>query len=148
MSSDCRRCTEASQAEQRSEAADAVLRRQMERARDHAVEGTCQSCTLPHFNSPSVCAASAPYVPGGFRPAEDWTVPETRSVAPYEMDCVSRYNELEKQRAAREHGPIKSVPKLRTTPIRPAGSIISALDTKLLVTSKVFLLLSESATVS
>ena len=79
------------------------------------------------------------------RPAEDWSVPETRSGAPHH---VSRYNELERKRAAREHGPVKSVPQLRLCgPIRPAGPI-PPLDTKLLVTSKVFLLLSESATVA
>ena len=61
---------------------------------------------------------------------------------------MSGYNELERKRAAREHGPVKSVPQLRLCgPIRPAGPLIP-LDTKLLVTSKVFLLLSESATVA
>ena len=132
---------------------DAVQGRKVERSRDRAVEGTCRSCTLPHLYSPSVCAAfaavdPAPHVPGRIRPAEDWLVPETRSVAPNKVDYMSRYNELERKRAAREPFPIKSVPKLRLCgPIRPAGPI-PALDTKLLVTSKVFLLLSESATVS
>ena len=69
-------------------------RMEANRARDRAVQGTCQSCTLPHLCSNTMCAA-----------------------------------------------------KLRTTPIRPAGPI-PALDTKLLVTSKVLLLLFKSAPVA
>ena len=87
----------------------------------------------------------APHVPRQIRPAEDWSVLVSGDGDP-DPDQVSRYNELERKRAAREHGPVKSVPQLRLSgPIRPAGPI-PPLDTKLLVTSKVFLLLSESAT--
>ena len=114
------------------------------------MQGTCRSCTLPHLYSPGVCAAFA----GVILPAEDWSVPETRSVAvgglvdTGDAEHVSRYNELERKRAALEQGPVKSVPQLRLcAPIRPAGPI-PPLDTKLLVTSKVFLLLCESATVA
>ena len=50
--------------------------------------------------------------------------------------------------AAREQGPVKSVPQTRlSAPIRPAGPI-QPLDTKLLVSSKVFSLMSESATLA
>ena len=113
------------------------------------LQGTCRSCTLPHLYSPGVCPAfagldPAPHVPRQIRPAEDWSVLVSGDGDP----DVSRYNELERKRAAREHGPVKSVPQLRLSgPIRPAGPI-PPLDTKLLVTSKVFLLLSESATVA
>ena len=86
----------------------------------------------------------APHVPRQIRPAEDWSVLVSGDCDP----DVSRYNELERKRAAREHGPVKSVPQLRLSgPIRLAGPI-PPLDTKLLITSKVFLLLSESATVA
>ena len=110
------------------------------------LQGTCRSCTLPHLYSPGVCPAFAgvdpaphvPHVPRQIRPAEDWSVLVSGDGDP----DVSRYNELERKRAAREYGPVKSVPQLRLCgPIRPAGPI-PPLDTKLLVTSKVFLLLS------
>ena len=67
-------------------------------------------------------------------------------VDPNKEEWLSRYSEHVRRRAAGELGPIKTIPKLRTTPIRPAGPI-PALDTKFLVTSKVLLSLAESATV-
>ena len=65
--SDCGRYTEASQAVQRN----AVQRRQMERARDRAVEDRGGSCPLPHLCSYSICSAfaaadPAEHVPGGY----------------------------------------------------------------------------------
>ena len=42
---------------------------------------------------------------------------------PNEEDWVSRYNEHVRRRAAGEVGPIKTIPKPRTTPIRPVGQI-------------------------
>ena len=88
-------------------------------------------------------------VPRLIRPLEDWSVQVSGDG---DAEQVSRYNELERergpQRAAREHGPVKSVPQLRLcAPIRPSGPI-PPLDTKLLVTSKIFSLMSESATLA
>ena len=85
----------------------------------------------------------------GSRPAFTTTDPARRGlVCTANADNVSRYNALERERAAREQGPVKSVPQLRLcAPIRPAGPI-PPLDTKLLVTSKVFSLMSESATLA
>ena len=79
------------------------------------------------------------------RPLEDWSV-QVSGVDDTEL--VSRYTEVERERAAREQGPVKSVPQTRlSAPIRPAGPI-PPLDTKLLVSSKVFSLMSESATLA
>ena len=155
VSSDCCRYTEASRAEQR----DAVQRRQMERARDRTVEGTGRSCPLPHLCSYRICAAFAAAdpaedVPGRYlhyyyydsddivcstgTSSEREPDPLDPPVGPNEEDWVSRYNEHVRRRAAGEVGPIKTIPKPRTTPILPAGPI-PALDTKLLVTSKVLI---------
>ena len=60
-----------------------------------------------------------------------------------EEDWVARYHEHVRRRAAGEVGPIKTIPKPRTSPSGPAGQL-PALDTKLLVTSKV---MSESESV-
>ena len=137
-----------------------------------------RSCTLPHLYSPGVNAVfaarftTADYTvpsnickgtyamvgsaieehvsmlergPPLIRPLEDWSV-QVSGVDDTEL--VSRYNEVERERAAREQGPVKSVPQTRlSAPIRPAGPI-PPLDTKLLVSSKVFSLMSESATLA
>ena len=123
-------------------------RMEANRRRD-LMQGTCRPCTLPHLYSPGVYAAFAVTFA-----QVDWTVPVTRSVAVGGLvgianaEHVSRYNVLERERAAREQGPVKSVPQLRLcAPIRPAGPI-PPLDTKLLVSSKVFSLMSESATLA
>ena len=74
-------------------------------------------------------------VPRLIRPLEDWLVQVSGDG---DAEEVSRYNEVERERAAREQGPVKSVPQPRlSAPIRPAGPI-PPLDTKLLVSSKVF----------
>ncbi len=54
---------------------------------------------------------------------------------PNEEGWFDRYHEHLRRRAAGEVGPIKTIPKIRNTPIGPAGPI-PPLDTKLLVTSK------------
>ena len=101
-----------------------------------------RSCTLPHLYSPGVNAVFAAHfrtkdctvpsnrcnvvgsmvgsaseehvamlerVPRLIRPAEDWSVLVSGDG---DAEQVSRYNELERKRAAREHGPIKSVRRL------------------------------------
>jgi hypothetical protein len=64
---------------------------------------------------------------------------------PNEVDWVDRYHEHLRQRAAGEVGPIKTIPKLRPTPISPAGQIPALDPCALLLTSKVW---SESAAVA
>ena len=100
---------------------ESILRRDL-------LQGTCRSCTLPHLYSPGVCPAfagldPAPHVPRQIRPAEDWSVLVSGDGDP----DVSRYNELERKRAAREHGPVKSVPQLRLSrPLPRSGQSANA----------------------
>jgi hypothetical protein len=53
-----------------------------------------------------------------------------------EDDWVARYHEHRWHRAAGQVGPIKTIPTYHKRPVAPAGPI-TALDTKLLVNSKV-----------